>query len=193
MSALAPNLLSSLEESFLHFVESVPDAMVLSDPDGRIVLVNTNAQNLFGYSREELVGKQVEVLLPGRFRARHRRHRSDYYVNSAIRPMGIGQELLACRKDGSEFSVEINLSPVQIQERRYVWSAIRDVSRQVHITSERPGVHRALISVCAWCKRAHDEVGSWQPLEDYVASHSQMRFTHGLCPDCLRKLDPSIR
>ena len=82
-------LLGSIKETFLQFLETVPDAMVLSDRNGRIVLVNTNTEKLFGYGRSELLGKKVEVLMPARFRTRHRRHRVAYYANPGIRPMGV--------------------------------------------------------------------------------------------------------
>jgi hypothetical protein len=84
--------------------------------------------------------------------------------------VGIGRELLACRKDGSEFSVSISLSPVQLRGVLFVWSAIRDVSerealsRRIRVALKEQGVDRGLISICAWCKRVCDERGSWQAL-----------------------------
>jgi protein-histidine pros-kinase len=103
-------------ESFLVFIESVPDPMVLSDRSGRIVLVNSNTETLLGYGRDELLGKKVEILIPARFHAQHPRHRADYYSSPSIRPMAIGRrELPGHRRDGSEFRVQINLSPVHIR------------------------------------------------------------------------------
>jgi protein-histidine pros-kinase len=104
-----------IEGKFLDFLETVPDAMILSDHNGRIILLNTNAERIFGYSRDELLGKEVEILLPDRFRTRHRRHRTAYYADPGIRPMGVGEDLYACGKDGVEFPVEIRLSPVEIK------------------------------------------------------------------------------
>ena len=126
MSAVAED--SFIESLFLPFIETVPDAMVLSNAEGKIVLINTNTEKLFGYRRDEVAGEKVEVLIPARFHARHCRHRANYYSDPHIIPMGIGRELSACRKDGSEFRVEVNLSPVQIKGELFVWSAIRDVS-----------------------------------------------------------------
>lgn len=196
MSALAHNLLASLEDSFLVFIESVPDAMVLSDREGRIVLVNANTEKLFGYRREELLGKKVEILIPTRLRTRHRKERAKYYVDPTIMHMGIGREVLGCRKDGSEFPVEIYLSPVHMRGKPLVWSAIRDVSDRevsldaIHAAGEQPVPCGGIISICAWCKRVRDACGSWEPLDQYIASHSETKFTHGLCADCLHKLDP---
>jgi PAS domain S-box-containing protein len=198
VSAVAQNLVANLEESFLLFIESVPDAMVLSNREGRIVLVNINTEKLFGYRRDELLGKKVEILIPARFRAGHRRHRAAYYADPSIRPMGIGRDLFGSRKDGTEFPVQINLSPVQIRGEHLVWSAIRGVGEreaftaQVRIALNKRRVLRGLISICAWCKRIRDERGSWQRLESYIESHSETKFTHGLCRDCLQRLDPEL-
>jgi PAS domain S-box-containing protein len=90
VSAAAQSLLANLKESFRVFIESVPDAMVLSDRSGRIVLVNSNRETLFGYSRAELLGKKVEILIPARFHAQQRRHRADHYSDPSIRPMEKG-------------------------------------------------------------------------------------------------------
>jgi PAS domain S-box-containing protein len=199
MSNVAEDLLANLERRFLSFIESLPDAMVLSDTEGNIVLLNTNTEKLFGYRRRETLGQKVEVLIPARFHARHRRDRTTYYSNPSIRPMGIGRDVLACRKDGRELLVEINLSPVRIGEELFVWSAIRNVSerealfRRIRLALEKGGVHRGQLLICAWCKRVREQHGSWQPLEQYIALHSAMKFTHGMCEECLQKLDPNCR
>jgi rsbT co-antagonist protein RsbR len=85
--------------------EAAPDAIVLVDRDGRIVRVNQQVETIFGYNREELLGKPVEILLPTRFRERHVGHRSLYYAKSRMRPMGAGLELYARLRDGSEFPI----------------------------------------------------------------------------------------
>lgn len=196
MSAVAQNVLASLQDSFLFFIESVPDAMVLSDREGRIILVNANAEKLFGYTREELLGKKVEILVPPRFRGRHRRDRAKYYADPSVTRMGIGREVMGCRKGGSEFPVEIYLSAVQMRGEPLVWSAIRDLSgreawrERIHIVAHGQGSRGEMISICAWCKRVRDPHGFWQPLDQYIASHSEAKFTHGLCTDCLHKLNP---
>jgi PAS domain S-box-containing protein len=115
-------------EKFLHFIETVPDAMILSNQKGRIILANTNTERMFGYSRDELVGKEVEILVPERFRTRHREDRAAFYADPRIRRMGVGRDLWACGKDGAKFPVEISLSPVEIRGKTLVWSAIRNIS-----------------------------------------------------------------
>jgi PAS domain S-box-containing protein len=127
------------ERRLLSFIESVPDAMMLSDAEGKIALVNTNTEKLFGYRRDSVPGKKVEII-PPRFRARHLRQRARNYLNPAIRPMGLGRDVLARCKGGGEFRLEINLSPIQIGGALFVRSAIRDVS-----------VRKALLS---WTERA---------------------------------------
>jgi PAS domain S-box-containing protein len=178
-------------------LETVPDAMVLSDRDGRIVMVNSNSQKLFGYGREELLGKRVEVLVPTRFRARHRRDRAGYSDNPSVRLMGEGGlKLSGRRKDCTEFPAEISLSPVQIHGKMMVWSAIRDISERERLVTELRAalddlkLLRGLLSICASCKRIRNERGDWQQLESYIQSHSEAKFTHGLCLDCMRKLYP---
>lgn len=117
--------------------ESFPDAMVAVDDAGHIAIVNTQAEKLFGYKREELLGRSIEVLVPASVRARHVVHRSAYAHDPRTRPMGIGLELSGVRKDGTEVPVEISLSPLQTAEGTFVVSAIRDIS-------ERKELERAL-------------------------------------------------
>lgn len=193
-------ILAAIEKKFLDLLESVPDAMVLSDHEGRIVLVNSNVERLFGYRRDDVVDKKVEILMPARFRSAHRKHRAAYYADPNIRPMGLAEVVRARRKDGTEFQAEINLSPVEIGGQHLVWSAIRSVNYRENLFAHLRAVMESaltslggLISVCAWCKRIRDEHGSWQQLETFLGSHSENKITHAMCPDCMRKLDPANR
>ena len=109
-------------------LEAAPDAMVIVDDMGTIRLVNAQTEALFGYQREELLGQPVELLIPGRFRAHHIRHRDGYAANRQVRPMGAGLELHGLRRDGTEFPVEISLSPLETADGLLVSAAVRDVS-----------------------------------------------------------------
>ena len=111
-------------------LEAAPDAILEVDPQGRIVVANTEAERLFQRSREELVGLPVEALLPERFRGGHFAHRSHYAAHPVRRPMGAGLDLYAVRKDGTEFAVDINLSPLSGVEGGHVMCVLRDVSQR---------------------------------------------------------------
>lgn len=111
-------------------VESAPNAMVMIDRQGRIALVNSQAVKMFGYSREELIGQSVEVLIPERFRGGHPGHRMEFSSSPQARPMGAGRDLYAVRKDGSEFPVEIGLNPIETDDELLVMSAIVDITER---------------------------------------------------------------
>ena len=116
------------EQRFGALLESAPDAMVIVDGAGTIKLVNAQTEALFGYPREELLGCPVEILVPGRFRGDHPVHRRGYAANQQVRPMGAGLDLCGLRRDGSEFPVEISLSPLQTSDGLLVSAAVRDIS-----------------------------------------------------------------
>jgi PAS domain S-box-containing protein len=125
------------DAQFRALLESAPDALVIVDAQGVIVLINAQAERLFGYSRHELLGQMVEILVPERYRANHATHRDNYFGSAHPRPMGMGLELFSRRKDGSEFPVEISLSPLDTPEGKLVASAIRDITERKAAEAER--------------------------------------------------------
>ncbi|HLF37151.1 MAG TPA: MASE1 domain-containing protein [Anaerolineales bacterium] len=110
--------------------EFAPDAIVVTDQAGRIVRINAQTELLFGYGREELIGRPVEVLLPDRLAARHAQHRKSFLVRPQARSMGVGLELYGRRRDGGEFPVDIMLSPVESREGRTVIAVVRDIAER---------------------------------------------------------------
>jgi protein-histidine pros-kinase len=121
------------EAKFRGMVEVAPDAIVTVGRTGTIVLVNGQTEVLFGYRREELLGKPIELLLPERFKAGHEAHRTGYTRSPRIRPMGANLDLYARRKDGTEFPVEISLGPVETDGELLVMTAIRDVTERKQV------------------------------------------------------------
>jgi formate hydrogenlyase transcriptional activator len=126
----AEEALQHSEQQLRALFEFSPDAIVASDQDGRIIQVNTRVESMFGYTRAELLGQSIDVLVPERFRRDHPAHRKDYSDRARVRQMGIGLELFGRRKDGSEFPVDIMLGPVEMPEGRIVLSVIRDLSEK---------------------------------------------------------------
>jgi PAS domain S-box-containing protein len=127
------------EESEAYFrilLESAPDAMIIVDDSGEIAIVNEQTERMFGFSREEMIGEPVEMLLPERMRHSHVAHRDEYVVSPRLRPMGSGLDLVGQRKDGTEFPVEISLSAVETENTRFVSSVIRDVTRRKRMERE---------------------------------------------------------
>jgi diguanylate cyclase (GGDEF)-like protein/PAS domain S-box-containing protein len=121
-------LLGGSERKFRALLESAPDAMVIVNGHGHITIVNAQAERLFGFRRQEIVGQGISELIPKRFRPQHRQHMKNYLRDASTRPMGSALELFGRHKDGTEFPIEISLSPLETDEGLLVSAAIRDVS-----------------------------------------------------------------
>ena len=149
------------EGRFRAIVELAPDATVVADRDGRITLVNRQTEALFGYARHDLLGQPMELLLPKRFHAAHRRHRAQYATEPRTRPMGANLQLFGRRRDGSEFPVEVSLSPLEDDAGKLaVISSIRDVSELQRVQAAR-----------AAAEAANEELRQVQALTDTALSH----------------------
>ncbi len=128
--------LERTNRSLLVILDSSPNALVMADAAGRIVMVNSMAERVFGYTREEMVGQKVEMLVPERLRGSHPGHRAGFFTAPQARPMGAGRDLFGRRKDGSEFPIEIGLNPLVTEEATRVLSAIVDITERKRLEAE---------------------------------------------------------
>ena len=125
-------------------IDAVPTALVMIDATGRIVLVNAQTETLFGYSRVELLGERVELLVPDRYRPGHPELRTRFFAAPAVRRMGEGRDLFGLRKDGSEFPIEIGLTPVEMEGEVFVISAIVDITERKRMEGQLRSVNDVL-------------------------------------------------
>jgi two-component system sensor kinase FixL len=171
---LVQDALAASEQRFYAIIESAPTAMVMTDNQGMIVLVNAETERLFGYEREEILGEQIEILVPERFRQEHPESRTGFFTSPETRRMGVGRVLSALRKDGTEVPVEIGLNPIETEDGLFVLSAIVDITerkRHEEILRQSEERVRSIVDSALDAVVTIDEVGNitgWNPQAEVV-------------------------
>lgn len=184
---------------------AAPAGIVIVDQDGRIIFFNREAEKIFAYPAREVMGQSLELLLPERFRHRHVTQRKDFLEEPSDRPMGHDRNVFGKRRDGSEVPLEVGLSYIHAGSTVLVSAVIVDITRRRRIEEEREDLIAelqaaleqvkqlsGLLPICASCKKIRDDNGSWNQIESYIHDHSEAEFSHGLCPDCAKKLYPEV-
>lgn len=197
------------EEILAKHLESLmyqaPAGFLLVDEEGRILFVNRLVEKMFNYQKEELIGQQVEILLPDHFHEDHILKRKIFIKSPSSRKMGKGRNLFAKSKEGREFPVEVGLGYSRDQKGLMFSAVIVDISKQREVEAEREKLIEdlkyalskvkklsGLLPICASCKNIRDDNGYWNKIESYIHTHSEAEFSHGLCPHCAKKLYPDL-
>ena len=196
----------ALQESELklHSVtETAKDAIISSDETGIITSCNKSFQNLFGYEKQEIIGQPLTVLMPRSFVESHKRAMANHVKTGESRVIGQTVELTGLTKGGLEFPLELSISTWKVGGKTYYTGIIRDISERKQIENERNQLIKSLqdslatiktlsgmLPICASCKNIRDDKGYWNQIETYLSKHSKAKFSHGICPECAKKLYP---
>lgn len=194
------------EEKLRRILQAAHDAIILVDEEGKIRLWNQAASRIYGYSNEEAMGKDIlELLAPARDLEKVRATFRESLVSGQGSGINQTTEWTMRRKDGQEIMVELSLTAVMFGDQRFFLGVDRDITERKKSEMERELLIKSLeealanvktlsglVPICAACKRIRDDKGYWNQVEAYISSHSEARFSHGICPECIHKLYPEI-
>jgi PAS domain S-box-containing protein len=198
--------LKESEERSRAVAQSAIDAIISINRHGTIVFWNRAAKKMFGFSEDEILGKSLERLIPERYRTAHSRGIKRLSSTGESRVIGKTVELQGLRKDGSEFPLELSLATWKSKDEIFFTGIVRDITARKRAEEERNELIKelqevlakletlsGLLPICANCKKIRDDKGYWNQIETYIENHSRAEFTHGICPDCIKKLYPDLK
>jgi PAS domain S-box-containing protein len=197
--------LRASEERFRAVAQTASDAIITADQQGNIGLWNKAAETIFGYASSEILGCNVTTLMPERFQAAHKMGMEQAVSAGQSKLAGHTVELTGRRKDGSELPVELSLAMWKKDEEILFTGIVRDITRRKTAEAERDRTIlelqktlaevktlKGFIPICASCKKIRDDKGFWSQIGSYISRHSDAKFSHGICPDCTKKLYPEF-
>jgi PAS domain S-box-containing protein len=195
--------LKDSEMKFRSVTQSAIDAIISSDKTGNIVFWNPAAEKMFGYAENEIIGQPLTVLMPEHLRAAHLKGVANHLAAGESRIIEKTVEVVGLKKDGMEFPIELSISSWQASNEIFFTGIIRDISERKQIENERDqliaDLQRSLaevktlsglLPICSSCKKIRDDKGYWNQIEGYIHKHSDATFSHGICPECTKKLYP---
>ncbi len=191
------------EIKFRSVTQSAIDAIISADQDGNIVFWNPSAQKMFGYQEHEVIGQPLTMLMPDHLKEAHQKGLASHVAAGDSRIINKTVEMVGLTRGGKEFPVELSIASWQAEGRQYYTGIIRDISERKQIEKERNALIQdlqrslaevktlsGLLPICASCKKIRDDKGYWNQIEAYIHEHSDVTFSHGICPDCTQKLYP---
>ena len=196
----------ALRESEIKFrsvTHSANDAIISADKSGNIVFWNQAAQEMFGYQEEEIIGRSLTVLMPENFREAHKKGLSEHPSKGDSLIIGKTVEMIGLTKERAEFPIELSIASWKADQELFYTGIIRDISARKQIEQERDELIKdlqrslakvktlsGLLPICASCKKIRDDKGYWNQIEAFIHEHSDATFSHGICPQCAKKLYP---